>query len=145
MCKEEHIKMEQEQDQYIKMCDCLEVQRQKDDFRNCNDGLNDTAYNKPLAEGGKLIWLPQQDEIQEMTGYDFLFLARQFSIYVEDSIEPEKFGSVLKTNCTSMRQFWLAFYMQEMYKKVWYFGKWENIKHWDGTKWVNAVPEEKKK
>lgn len=146
MCKEGHIKMEKEQNQYIRMCDCPEVQKQKDDFGDSNDILNDTAYNKPLAEGGELVWLPQQDEIQEMIGYDFPFMARQFSAYVEDCMEPEKFGPVLKTNCTSMRQFWLALYMLEKHKKVWYFGQWKHIQIWNQAKnkWENAKPEEKK-
>jgi hypothetical protein len=90
-----------------------------------------------------IIWLPRQSDIQDMLGYDFPFIARQFAIYADDCVEPEKFGSVLKTWCESMHEFWLVFYMREIHKKTWYGGTWKNIKHWNGMKWVDAKPERK--
>jgi len=157
-------------ERYIKMCNCSEVQnhrksgyREGDILANYRDQWSqvdsDTQKRKKILDEILLfaigltiqvkeliIWLPRQSDIQEMIGYDFPFLARMFSAHVEDNMEPEKFGSVLKTDSRSMHEFWLEFYMLEIHKKVWYFGKWENIKLWDATKkkWVNAEPGKKK-
>jgi len=99
-----------------------------------------TIYDRDLV-----VWLPRQSDIQDMLGYDFPFLARQFSAYVEDNTESEKFGMVLKTDCKSMHEFWLEFYMREIHKKVWYFGCWKHIKIWNAReqRWENAIPEKK--
>jgi len=155
---------------YIRMCDCPEVQEHRKEFKDFIDGDILANYRKEweevdanhqkakrvfndivifdglttnIVDGDLITWLSRQSDIQDMIGYDFPFLARQFSIYVEDCIEPEKFGSVLKTWCKSMHEFWLVFYMHEIHKKTWYGGAWKNIKHWNGMKWVNAVPEKK--
>ena len=158
-----------EDKRYIRMCSCPEVQKHREkgfldgdilanyreewedidaDNRKRRKVLDEiivymagfTLYDRDLV-----VWLPRQSDIQDMLGYDFPFMARQFAIYVEDDIEPEKFGSVFKTWCESMHEFWLVIYMREIHKKTWYFGKWEHIKHWNAReqKWENAIPEEK--
>ena len=153
---------------YIRMCDCPEVQNYREkEFKEGDILANyrkewgqvdaDTQKAKRIFDSivvfygpithvvarRLVIWLPRQSDIQDMLGYDFPFMARQFAIYADDCVEPEKFGSVLKTWCRSMHEFWLVFYMREIHKKTWYGGEWKNIKHWNGVKWVNATPEKK--
>lgn len=159
-------------ERYIRMCNCPEIQNYR--AAGFNDGDIIANYRREwidvdmdtrkarrvfadivvfdkittIYDRDLIVWLPCQHDIQDMFGYgygyDFKFLARQFAAYVDDCIEPEKFGSVLKTWCRSMHEFWLVFYMQEVHKKVWYGGEWKHIKHWTGMKWVNATPEKKK-
>jgi len=163
---------EKEKDKrYIKMCACLEVQEHRkigfeegDILANYRrEWIDIDADNRKakrvfvdivvfdklsnIADRGLVVWLPRQSDIQDMLGYDFPFIARQFSAYAEDCIEPEKFGSVLKTQFTSMHEFWLGFYFLEVHKKVWDFGQWKHIQIWNAReqKWENAKPEEKKK
>lgn len=152
---------------YIKMCRCLEVQRYREsgfrdgdilanfredwkqvdaDTRTRTKVLDEILIFAPsltITIKDLITWLPRQSDIQDMLGYDFPFLARQFAAYVEDNIEPEKFGSVLKTDCRSMHEFWLEFYMRERHKKVWYFGHWKHIQIWNAReqKWENAIPD----
>lgn len=122
---------------YIKMCDCPEIQREKDDFRDANGLLNDTAYNKPLNKGGKLIWLPSQDEIQEMLfeedftplrvlhayGHSkyFQYMGSRIASFRNESREIWNYF----IEFTSMEQLWLAFYMRETHKKTWDGNKWQ--------------------
>ena len=80
------------------------------------------------------IWLPRQDQIQEMieiqpncwwTGYDRPHaLLNQFiyGIGTDDGFPDEYY-----VEFRSMEQIWLAFYMQEKHNKV-----------WDGTEWKTA-------
>lgn len=155
---------------YIKMCRCPEVQghRKKGflegdilaNFREAWVNIDvDTrkrvkvldsilVYMSGLAITVKdlVVWLPRQSDIQDMMGYKFPFIARMFSAHVEDNMEPEKFGSVLKTDSRSMHEFWLEFYMNERHKMVWNWGQWKHIQIWNPTKkeWENSKPEGKK-
>ncbi len=73
------------------------------------------------------IWLPQQDELQEMIpDHSFLnlidYVWHEFSQYDGD-------GSVFATpkylmNVTSMDQLWLAFVQKELHNKVWDGEEW---------------------
>ena len=168
--KEVEMYNKEKDERYIKMCDCPEVQKYREkEFREGDVLANYkrewididanhreakkifvgiVVFNKftNITDRDLVIWLPRQSDIQDMLGYGFPFIARQFSAYVEDCTEPEKFGLVLKTQFTSMHEFWLDLYMREIYKKVWYFGHWKHIQIWDAREqeWVNAIPEEKK-
>ena len=157
-------------ERYIRMCGCPEVQEHRKEFKDFIDGDILVNYRKEwvdidadhrkakrvfndivifdglttnIVDGDLVTWLPRQSDIQDMLGYDFPFIARQFAIYADDCIEPEKFGSVLKTWCKSMHEFWLVFYMREIHKKTWYNSGWRTIQIWNGMKWVDAVPEKK--
>jgi len=158
-------------ERYIRMCGCPEVQGHRKEFKEGDILANyreeweqvnaDTQKAKRIFDSmvvfygpithvvarRLVVWLPRQSDIQDMLGYDFPFIARQFSAYVEDCMEPEKFGSVLKTQFTSMHEFWLGFYFLEAHKKVWDFGQWKHIQIWNAKKkeWEDAKPEEKKK
>jgi len=157
-------------ERYIKMCNCPEVQEhRKIEFEEgdilANHYLRWIQVDKDTQKAQRVfceivmfdgitdikdrdlvIWLPRQSDIQDMLGYDFPFIARQFSAYVEDCMEPEKFGSVLKTQFTSMHEFWLGFYFLEVHKKVWDFGQWKHIQIWNRARnrWEDAIPEKRK-
>ena len=71
--------------------------------------LSSTAAPRP-------IWLPRQDQLQEMVGGNLHYLIIDFFDWVRHE------NSVLYT---SMEQLWLAFVMKALYSKV-----------WDGTEWI---------
>jgi hypothetical protein len=70
-------------------------------------------------QGYHYIWLPRQDQLQEMIG-DIPYYQKLRLIY-------ESFlnGIAFEKNFTSMEQLWLAFVMKEKFNKT-----------WDGTEWV---------
>ncbi len=153
-------------EQYIKMCDCPEIQ----DGHKIDDG--DFYFRKlPSEEIGdwyisytsqvddyteehpdqwdylhsKIIWLPRQDQLQEMAwhvtgvGYssdlDLLTDFNNFCFPLDDlGIMPHHRSVIAAENkdkyirqLTSMEQLWLAFVMKEKYSKV-----------WNGTEWTSA-------
>ncbi len=157
-------------ERYIKMCQCPDIQNHREkgflegdilanyremwvntdaDNRKRVKILNEILIYMPgftIISRDLIVWLPRQSDIQDMLGYDFSFLVRQFAAYVMDNMEPEKFGSVLKTDSKSMHEFWLEFYMYEKYKRIWYLGHWKNIQIWNAReqKWEDAIPDERK-
>ena len=106
-------------EQYIKMCDTPEIQEEHDitpeDFLGSPNG--------PFAES---IWLPRQDQLQEMVGSDMGELYHIFwkNMSVVSSYERTPYTD----KCTSMEQLWLAFVMKEKYNKT-----------WDGDKWIKGI------
>jgi hypothetical protein len=72
------------------------------------------------------IWLPRQDELQEMMG-DF-----GTCLSMIDRWEQLSAVSCDYPNVTSMEQLWLAFVMHEKFNKVW------NGKEWNGTEWIKS-------
>ena len=134
---------------YIKMCDCEEVQsRWKVEvgdwfFCTCKDlgtfypmgfkpngfGLqvlcegDADLHNEKLINSPTDVWLPRQDQIQEMIlplGYriqaQLLYELTNFSRQSRDMN-----GEYLYP---SFEQLWLAFYMYEKHSKVWTGEKW---------------------
>jgi len=127
-------------EEYIKMCDCEEIQGlRKDkegDFVVTNLGKIDVIsgyfkyfedehlYDDEAKEYQTKVWLPCQEDLQEMI-HDYRYKQRKFSgshgllgdfaYWVEE-----------KSNipCASMGQLWLAFVMHEKHNKVWVDGEW---------------------
>ena len=67
------------------------------------------------------IWLPTQDQLQDLLNYELSDLTYDFNEFNFD----KKFGGLLSIDkFTSMEQLWLAFVMYEKY-----------VKYWDGKKW----------
>ena len=81
------------------------------------------------AVEGVGIWLPRQDQIQEMLddNKDFVLLNHRFQFFwerfVNDGRLPE--GYQWNDGFKTPEQLWLAFYMDEKHQK-----------HWDGKSWV---------
>ena len=83
---------------------------------------DDTYYSKPKFED-MAIWLPRQDQLQEMLPQDKpsnrikVMLASKFAHFVA---QERKYDA-------TWEQYWLAFVMKENYNKV-----------WNGEDWINA-------
>ena len=123
---------------YIKMCETAE-EIQKLRIRahgaKCNLGkighsLNGDIFFFPLDSGtgynaisttNLCIWLPRQDQLQDMVNKDIWSLFDAFTGFVV-------YGKAdYLAQFTSMEQLWLAFCLKELYNKV-----------WDGTDWIKA-------
>ena len=122
---------------YIKMCDCGEIQGQWENefgdyiiFREHFQRYGDEDVERvdeylPPKIQKNYIWLPCQDQIQEMMGdmKGINILVNQFYIFC---LQGEYKAYHLAAACfDSMEQLWLAFYMAEKHSRV-----------WDGKKWI---------
>ena len=106
---------------YIKMSDCEEIQGLKVGNWEHGDFLcvNHQVFNYPVGYRHDAIWLPRQDQLQEMLQpCGFGILLWDFHSFASTLIRDE--------NITSMEQLWLAFVMKERFNKV-----------WDGKEWIN--------
>ena len=130
-------------EQYIKMCDCPEIQTNKEwsewlwmfapgygiAFDN-GDGV--WARVGPGASKDRCIKLPRQSQVQEwiFDGYDDTNLQEFIDeIYGYDTYENvDRLSASMNrpyNNLKSFEQLWLSFYMHEKHGKA-----------WDGEKWV---------
>lgn len=73
---------------------------------------------QPIEEFG-YIWLPRQDQLQEILKYQLGGMIMLFHEWIEKSVFPDNTHD-------SMEQLWLAFVMKELHNKV-----------WNGEEWVN--------
>jgi len=126
-------------EQYIKMCEKAEEIQERKPFDCMSWYLNKSLEGDEVCEGRNLIsvacsiWLPRQDQLQEMVGdyrqcsqflaeyfsamLDWLpFLGQERDEYWDSDLSPIKF--------TSMEQLWLAFVMKEKFGKIWNGGEW---------------------
>ncbi len=109
-------------EQYIKMCDCPEIQKVW--------GATSQERQDFFQQGvhGYEVWLPRQDQLQEMVLSDFV---QQEGGYLPTYWLLHKFEHWLpdyRYANTSMEQLWLAFYMSEKFSKK-----------WDGDKWIALI------
>ncbi len=130
---------------YIKMSDCPEIQASRitlglkyGDYYHRKDMFPthcDLFHEQGFATNGitlGYIWLPRQDQLQEMilqkygdpndSDLDVHTLVQEFEGFYA---QPEEWGDY---PFRSMEQLWLAFVMQEKYKKI-----------WDGDNWINGT------
>ena len=151
--------------QYIKMCDCPEIQghwkpSEGDNFSFINEPkiikdyeiwalekreLSDIEeWNKIIKTMGNhfvdhfieardcFVWLPRQDQIQEMMGLGLYDLLEQLKKFIDKSTwtlneigRDGLWGKAEKcVGFTSLEQLWLAFYMHEEHGKIWNDKKW---------------------
>jgi len=146
-------------EQYIKMCDCEEVQDVEPghvgDYRYSGESDWDRDSQRFVLhywillrtddgdavvciaeyESGeeRAIFLPRQDQIQEWMNYCF------WDVMLENFIEFYDGGYVSEIGFLSMEQFWLAFYMHEKHGKVWNGDEWAKS---DGAKGLGKVSKE---
>ena len=122
--------------EYVKMCDCPEIQDKI--IGEKGKYSHDFYYRKILLKGSvedflnNSIWLPRQDQIQEMLD-DSLRDGR----YSKGDITIDWFVDSWRMcwkpdplvcytfKGTSFEQLWLAFYMYEKHKKTWDGKKWQ--------------------
>ena len=132
---------------YIKMCDCPEIQEFRREEKHKDTGkwqegdfwttvfreqkvfivarLNDAWADEPhyLHHPIECIWLPRQDQLQEMVIPEPFRDWRNVLSFFDDFIDWDNLDEY-----GSMEQLWLAFVMKEKYNKV-----------WDGEKWVEDI------
>jgi len=123
---------------FIAMCDCEEIQEWAQ-YGNYNffvcaltkelrlSHLDDYNYMKSmnmLQKEREYIWLPRQDQIQEMyfnNAYPCTIITK-FYKWFDRTIEK------LIENCEgldwSMEKLWLSYFMHEKHSKIWSEGKW---------------------
>lgn len=86
----------------------------------------DTYRTKPFAidkEIKKFIWLPRQDQLQEMVkSKAFSYYHLWCKMYQYFSCSENPYG--VKIGLMSMEQLWLAFVMREKYHKTWNGEDW---------------------
>ena len=110
---------------YIKMCDCPEIQEQRNySMPNSWAGLfrdNDDVFIQ--LKGLRIVWLPRQDQLQEML--------KEVNQYYDTWVVKLKrfydFAFAIKADSNTpdtMEQLWLAFVMNERYSKVWNGEEW---------------------
>jgi len=103
---------------YIKMCDCGEIQNIWNP-----EGLDFTHRRLGKQyKHGTMLWLPRQDQLQEMVGITRTRLITEFGTF---AVCHEVRGVLALNYYRSMEQLWLAFVMKEKHDKV-----------WDGESWM---------
>jgi len=107
-------------EQYVNMCDCEEVQGNEPrgstskNFYHRTIPLTDSVQDFLNAS----IWLPRQDQIQEMFKLNMTeLICGIHDWYCEESGGLEEFDS--------MEQLLLAFYMEKVHHKQWNREEWE--------------------
>jgi len=116
-------------EQYIKMCDCPEIRKEYKRIHDIGDGRK-TWDDKDFVkwddkwDNRHMIWLPRQDQIQEILIKEkFGTFDANWDISVDIPIQFVAKNPTLELS--SMEQIWLSCYMLSIYDKL-----------WDGEKWV---------
>lgn len=122
---------------YIKMCDNPETQRQRPSIESwkywhqsgrCYSGIDGEWWARTTGEESPFgIWLPRQDQLQEMVGIitPESYLEYVFNQYFEFADDT---GVDIKNpypEAKTPEQLWLAFVQKELHNKI-----------WDGDKWI---------
>ncbi len=136
--------------QNIQMCEkAEEIQRQRNEIGSLKEAVGEyPAGRYKLMEVGdvfytdscgiytsfgiahtKSVWLPRQDQLQEMVGGRKMLGAFTWWVY---HTEKRERGKAIVANeyselFTSMEQLWLCYVMFELYKK-----------QWDGKEWIKS-------
>jgi hypothetical protein len=116
--------------EYIKMCDCEEIQgfwepQSGDYIKLPKDGWIVCTGCVPAKEWKDDLWLPRQDQLQEMIKDKFRDndeLLCEFYDCCFGGIVGDEFK---KRNEMSLEQLWLAFIMKEKFNKTWDKDKWK--------------------
>ena len=104
----------------------------------CGDGVcpyNDYPLGQVRQDGsrfsyddGKYIWLPRQDQLQEMLeNADFYNDLRSLMEWTRKGPSGEDWRSDYSSRFKSAEQLWLAFVMHEKYNKVWNGSEWREV------------------
>lgn len=83
-----------------------------------NQGADGTSFSYPPKKYfDNCIWLPRQDQLQEMFGYNKCSL-RLMEMFYDFFVKNIK-------HFNSMEQLWLTFVMKEKYQKEWTGAEWK--------------------
>jgi len=123
--------------EYIMMVDCPEIQEQcprtmigstKHYYKAIYQYEIDTSGNVRFWDGKHFIWLPHQDQLQDMLPYKIGDAKDNFWSALADLFEWAYHEKWLDYIPLSMEQLWLAFVMKEKYHKVWDGNEWATSK-----------------
>ena len=126
---------------FIKMCDCEEIQTEheyvdgdlyseKCHYRDGMTAIFNEFYcsecdRELKLDRAKWIWLPRQDQLQEMILSDEVLP----ELIVQDKLA--HFAMWVRYQChypfTSMEQLWLAFVQKALHNKTWDGEKWNAL------------------
>jgi hypothetical protein len=84
-------------------------------------------YSNNDAHVGDFIWLPRQDQLQEMLPIIFTNIVENICRIGEFYTQPSDGIDALHYHSNSMEQFYLRIVMKEKYNKVWKDGAWQII------------------
>lgn len=125
--------------EYIKMCDCPEIPEghewEAGDFgcwpENGDINVMYCGEYMPSELGEGHVWLPRQDQLQDMVELDPLkeYIIKQSFLgysYVYLLIWEIPFGEGVVQGDT-FEQLWLAFYMSQKHNKTWDGEEWKRI------------------
>jgi len=127
--------------EYVKMCEkAEEIQELKHGYGYDDVVLCDRYLHKdiPLVQSKGFLWLPRQDQLQEMVWKEITEKSNSSAVWSSWDIFVQCIGEMMHcSDCgkaynnydkfTSMEQLWLAFLMNEKYDKV-----------WDGEDWTGG-------
>ena len=85
-----------------------------------DDGIHNYQLNCGCPRFEKLIWLPRQDQLQEMFNRTTWHLEQSFHYFF---LERSKIKG--NSDKRTMEQLWLAFVMDEKFNKIWNKDKWD--------------------
>ena len=133
---------------FIKMCDCPEIQEQKqyksgdiyyeqgyepevlgDFIRMSNHQATRGGYDYDFYElrWEELVWLPRQDDLQAMVEESHILKLSRLVDWLCNEDWDGGFYNDYAESFTSMEQLWLAFVLKERYSKI-----------WNGTGWLSC-------
>jgi len=106
--------------EYIEQCDCPEIQEQWGYRKTIKPNIHDFVHREEAKYTfGREVFLPRQDQIQEMLGD----MGKCYEIFYELVLFDQR---NLGQEANSMEQLWLIVYMWEKHKKIWTGKKWKN-------------------
>lgn len=115
--------------EYIKMCDCPEIQGLR---KGLSDDIIYSRYEDKIYRvyekfGIDSIWLPRQDQLQEMASLDDVVIVSNVTFIL--SVEKGRNFSIKRAGtgiiyAKTLEQLWLAFVMKEKHNKTWNGETW---------------------
>ena len=113
--------------EYINMCEkAKEIQRQHDfsgapGFVGLNYGVCNAYYGFKIDYNTiSHVWLPYQDQLQDIVNYSIASLVYSISDFISENGWLRDSIDYIRT----MEQLWLAFVMKEKYNKIWNGKEW---------------------
>jgi hypothetical protein len=106
--------------EYIEMCEAAEEIQELEFIRDENSSFFD---GDSFENGGYQIWLPRQDQLQEILG-----IGNFSTVGLIDAFRVEIFN-FYRDKYTSFEQLWLQFVMKRIYNKIWN----SETKNWDSV------------
>ncbi len=70
------------------------------------------------------IWLPRQDQLQEMVIRKYRKMKPAFGFLIWDFSKFAEKSEKIHKHCKTMEQLWLAFFMDQKYGKIWNGKEW---------------------